>query len=821
MPIATSVLINIAVSIAISAALMVVKLLFARPTPQPASIAQQRPADGKYNLKQSVPSRRVILGTAKVSPDYLALMERYGHAHHVMVNCAHKIDGIVSQYLHDEEITVADEATVEGTYGGHVISPGHFENYVAVGWRLGEDVEKPYAGLVAELSDIWTNDHRGDGLATVAMDCFSIDQNKYLRVFPNQTPQYSNVVRGALVYDPREESHDPNDKATWTFSRNLALLRFHHITHPFGGRRSISDMYIPDWIHAANVCDDVVYNRNGDPEFRYHGGIDFRYKDDQVEVGWKIDQAADLVLYERADGLIGVHAGQFYTPTFRVTAKEIKEINYDANKRSATTVLAVRGRFVDPDARYNEADAAIWGDPYIGEGTERTKDVTNKAVQSHNHMQRLQKLTMIRANAPKVAVQIVYNPTSFLRGIIRERFVKIHYPDLGLNEAVLEVTGRPKRSLMNQTITFEGIIIPPDLFDFDAITEEGEFTSGVAPTPIVGVPVPEDFVVSIARANVNGQPIAYAVAEWSFVDGSLNYEFEWQYSDEREPPQSVLSKPEELNVQSLFLSNDEEYRFRLRTWSNGASSDWTDYETILIATSYYNKAASFGGSSYFNRTTDLTGIVNGKTGTFSAWIKMNGGDGTIQSIVCSNDALADAHFVIFRNASNKIEVKARNTLGSAILEVESTIDVEADGSFHHVLIAFDLAASYVRIYIDDANATGVPSTLTDDTIAYADGNFYVASDSVPDEYLNADIAELWFDTSFIDVGVTANRRKFINVDGGPKYLSTDGSIPLGGEPLVYCAILPEQSAGADFVLNRGTGGGFTSFGTIGVVTGPS
>jgi len=816
MPIATSTLITMAISLAISAAMMVVKLLFAQPAPAPIrnTSAVPKQADGKHNLKQAVPSRRVILGTAKVAGDYLALMERQGIAFHVLVNCSHKIDGIDAHYLHDELATFPPG-------GGTITSPAHFENYVAMYFRLGEDAETAYPQLVDLFAPYWTDDHRGDGLATVNIAYVSCPQEKYMTIFPQQMPIHTNVVRGALVFDPREESHDPEDRSTWTFSRNLALLRFHHITHPSGGRRSISDMYLPDWIHAANVCDETVLNREGDPEYRYHGGMEYRYENDPVEVGRKLDQAAELVLYERSDGLIGVHAGEFYDPTVRVTAKDLKEVNYDANARSSTNILAVRGRWTDPGTVYNEADAAIWGDPYIGDGTERTKSVDNTAVQTHNHIQRLQKLAMIRANAPRIALKIAYNPTTSIREIVRERFVRVHYPELELDEAVIEITGRPKRSLVEQTITLEGILIPEDLYDFDGETEEGEYSGASLPIVPEGIPVPEDFVVSIARANVNGQPQVYAVAEWDFVSTSLIYEFEWQYADAREPPQSTVSKTGELTVQSLYLANDEEYRFRLRTWSNGAPSEWTDYVTNEIAPNFYNKAAVFDGSTtYLQRSADFTGMGDAKTGTFSVWIRMLGGDGTDQVIFSTNNPTSSPRFSIYRNSSDLISVRARNAAGTVILSVNSTTTLTADGLFHHLLVSFDLSTSDVRIYLDDTNFTAVPTTLTNDTIDYTTGDWFVGSDSGGADKLNAYVTDLWFDVPYIPFGTTANRRKFINIDDNPKYLGPSGDLPTGALPLVYLAIKPEDANAVPFVTNRGSGGGMTITGSLGMTTGP-
>jgi hypothetical protein len=44
-------------------------------------------------------------------------------------------------------------------------------------------------------------------------------------------------------------------------------------------------MYLPDWIAAADVCDETVTNRDEGEEPRYWGGLWFRYENDPVEIG--------------------------------------------------------------------------------------------------------------------------------------------------------------------------------------------------------------------------------------------------------------------------------------------------------------------------------------------------------------------------------------------------------------------------------------------------------------------------------------------------------------------------------------------------------
>ncbi|WP_288430197.1 hypothetical protein [uncultured Agrobacterium sp.] len=531
-----------------------------------------KPEDGSYNLKQNVPPLSYILGKVKKGGDYLFLEEAGGVAHHITCFAAHRINRFVSHYLHDDKVTLAAN--------GGVISGTTYYNgtsNVLIQTRLGLKASTVYTAVRDAFPTIWTNDHRGDGLATIWMRVRTVSQKNHLKVFPNNMPEHSAVVEGALLFDPRKANqHLPDQPDTWDYAENLALMRLWHLTHPVGGKLSISDLYLPDWINAANVCDEQVMNRSGVAEPRYHGGFWFQANNEVTEVGRIIDQAAELVVFERPDGLVGVHPGHFVEPTVRLTRDDIISLNFDANERDASSVLAVRGRYVDTTADFVRQDAAIYGNPYLADDeTERTKTLDNAAIQRHNHCQRLQKVTEIRANAPKVSVVAHYEPAE---DVPYQRFVVVHLPPK-LDEAVIEITATPKISLRNLTVEFSGIVVPRTLYSFIAAVEEGVPPASVGKVATGAVPVPSDFLATIQTEVVSGgATAAFAKAAWSLVSEVLTYEFEWEPTNGSEPPRSVVSEENKTEVRSGYLVDGAEYRFRLRAWGGGTPSEWTGYQ---------------------------------------------------------------------------------------------------------------------------------------------------------------------------------------------------------------------------------------------------
>lgn len=531
--------------------------LMGRPSQPPTP----KPEDGSLNFKQAIPSLCYVLGQVRKGGDYAFFEERNGTAYHIIVMAGHQVAEYVAHWFHDEKITL--------TPTGAVSAPAHFAAEAlgtqGIATRLGLNAELPYAGVVSAFPKIWTAAHRGDGLASVMMWAKTVKQESYLKVYPNQSPNLTSEMKGMPLFDPR------TGQTAW--SANIALMRLWHMTSTAGFKLRPSDMYLPDWERAADICDDMVTNRAGRSERRYHGGMWFRAENDPTEVGRIMDQAAELVIYERADGKVGVHAGEMTAPSVRLDESSIIAVKYQANRSEAATVAAVRGEYTDPTGGlYVTRDAAPYGDPYA-DAAERTRTVENQLVQSHNHISRMQKLAYIRANAPRVSVLAHYEPA---QRVLESRFVGVHWPQLLVN-SIVEITGRPRLSLRNLTVEFQGIVVPASLYNFDAASEEG--APGEPGEILVsgGVPKPVGFDVSIRVESIAaGGSAAYALATWQPQDPSFTYELEFEPVDGSDAPRRVFSEGS-ASVRSAYLADGKAYRFRLRTWSSVTSSDWSEY----------------------------------------------------------------------------------------------------------------------------------------------------------------------------------------------------------------------------------------------------
>jgi len=229
------------------------------------------------------------------------------------------------------------------------------------------------------------------------------------------------------------------------------------------------------------------------------------------------------------------------------------------------------------------------------------------------------------------------------------------------------------------------------------------------------------------------------------------------------------------------------------------------------ASGYTTTANDYDATNdYATRGGDLTGAADGKAGTISCWVRLDGGDGNNFYILYG----ATNVFALFRNGSNVFRLAGRNASNTLILNVLSNTTYTASSSWIHILASWNLATPEAYLYINNADDEAAGSTETDDTIDYTHSEWAVGATDSGTFKFDGCISELWFEDTFIDITQASNRAKFIS-GGKPVNLGADGSIPTGASPLIYA---PD----GDPSTNAGTGGNFTITGTLsGCSTSPS
>lgn len=244
--------------------------------------------------------------------------------------------------------------------------------------------------------------------------------------------------------------------------------------------------------------------------------------------------------------------------------------------------------------------------------------------------------------------------------------------------------------------------------------------------------------------------------------------------------------------------------------------DLTDVEPGLFRNSmtftiwhdeFVTSGSDYDGADYATRGAGLSGIADGKQGTVSVWVRIDGGDGSARNLLVALTAVGGAtqRTRVHLNTTNNFRVAAQNAAATTVLDISSAGTYTAGPVWRHFLASWDLATGSKHIYINDHRDNFTDTTSTDDTIDYTHADWAVGGTAAGTLLFSGCIAELFFATAYIDLSVVANRRKFISSGGKPVNLGPTGALPLGVQPPLYA---PDGNPS----INLGSGGNFTMVG---------
>jgi hypothetical protein len=201
------------------------------------------------------------------------------------------------------------------------------------------------------------------------------------------------------------------------------------------------------------------------------------------------------------------------------------------------------------------------------------------------------------------------------------------------------------------------------------------------------------------------------------------------------------------------------------------------------STEYTASAVRFDGSDSLSHGSNFPYQADGGSGAFSCWVKFMGGDGAAQTIIENSGS----YFTVIRNSSNKIQVIGNNAAGSTILNMTSTTSYTTASGWIHVAASWNLAGVTGYLYINDANDLDTGSDVfTADNIDYTRAGWLVGVKTGGTQYLNAEIADLWFSSQeTVVLSTTDVRRRFITSGLKPVDLGKCGAIATRRMPDVF------------------------------------
>ncbi len=441
--------------------------------------------DGAQPLKQSIPARPRGYGRARLSGSYMLYDVQSLWSFDIFAIHDGKISGFVYYFLNDDLVTIDGNGGVNSIVG---VSANRYVAYtsshhVYFATRLGLATETAFPVRASGFSPPsaipnWTAKHRGDGVASLYMECRQPGASDFLEHFPRGLPKPSVVCDLAPIYDPRDGGQSRSDASTWAISRNPVLQLIDYLTNADAGGPGLDwDTLIAPSLTSlmaqADYCDELVTCNDGHTEPRYQSAGWYFKTNDPAEVIGSILATCDGWMAETGDGSLALYVGKYQTPTVTLTDDHIVGFNIDFGVADEELINEIRSSYTAIDSDYREGAARPWQDATsIAEvGKIRSTSVQRPWVQSWSQSRRLDKRLMARHQAKRGTLQC----SMYGLKVLGQRWVRVQSSTIDtLSNAVIEITGATL-DLLNGRVSLEWFLVNPNSIDaWDPATEEGQ-----------------------------------------------------------------------------------------------------------------------------------------------------------------------------------------------------------------------------------------------------------------------------------------------------------------------------------------------------------
>ena len=334
--------------------------------------------DQTVTVRQPVAPHQIIYGRTRVGGTtvFLESTQSNKFLHIVVALAGHEIDAVEKVYFNDEEVTL----------DGNGIG---FGGKARVQYKLGATDQTAFADLVSESGGLWTNNHRLRGIACAYIR-LEYDQDK----FPNGVPNFSFLIRGKKVFDPRTSAN--------VWSSNAALCLNDYLTSTSYGLAAVYANEIDSvaLIAAANVCDEDINLAGGGTENRYecHGVFDSAQRPEDVINGILSAMAGKAVW---SSGKWRIIPGVYYTPTLTFDENDLRGgIRVQSLVSRRENFNCIKGVFSSAPDNYIKADfPSLVSQTFIAQdnGEQVFKNIELPFTTSVSMAQRLAKVELLKA----------------------------------------------------------------------------------------------------------------------------------------------------------------------------------------------------------------------------------------------------------------------------------------------------------------------------------------------------------------------------------------------------------------------------------------
>jgi hypothetical protein len=519
-----------------------------------------------------------------------------GNFWYVVVHGDAELMGIEQRFFDDRAIEVdangwviTNEFCLNGN-GDPYTGSGTRVPYYRI-WTTTYSVTDPVPPPIADFKTAfpqWTDDHKlaGTTYSVIRARNIAIENRHKIYRWGGSfgqvgVPSFSIAGRWERCFDPRDGTQLLNDRSTWKFTSNTALIWARYRTYRYGRNKPLASINWDKVAEQAAICDQAVEGIEG-VQPRYACGISIPEGKERHVGEAEILVTADAAIMHDAEGRAYPKVGYYEVPT--VTLTRNRDIMAMASREATDGEMETDGvivRYIEPEFGYQVQPCSPWVNPiYFREGeTPRYMTIDVLACQNHNQAMRLAKAIGLRSQSSHRLA-----PTVGLRGLRarRERIIDLQYDATFSGDYEIAT---PVEVDENGLLSSFGCV-PVDPNRWTLL--EGEENS--RPAPIVPIPGAGDPVmptgVSVYAAPVSGSGGASVRIEATFNANPRpdhRYEFSYQLADDTTWRPMIVRMEEQLSY-SDTVPNGQTHRVRWRTVaSSGRATEWLDPPVEVLA----------------------------------------------------------------------------------------------------------------------------------------------------------------------------------------------------------------------------------------------
>lgn len=291
-------------------------------------------------------------------------------------------------------------------------------------------------------------------------------------------PAQRHVIQCTLVWDPRDQSQNPDDSwtdpTTWAWSDNPALAILDYLRHPMGRELALDEIDVASFAAFADLCDQSVSLKHGGTEKRYRLWGSYSLMDEPASVQKRMLATCDGELWLTPAGKIAIRGGAYVAPTVEFSGDAVLDFQLTQGAGRLVAFNETTITYISPDHDYQSTEC----DPWIDTASQAQVGVLSTAldldmVPSHSQARRIAKIEAAKGN-PAWKGKITLDCTGLQA--IGERVVRITLSDLGVAEEFLITRAGISGAL--DRVTLDVVSYSAAAYDWDPATEEGE------PTPV-------------------------------------------------------------------------------------------------------------------------------------------------------------------------------------------------------------------------------------------------------------------------------------------------------------------------------------------------